>query len=136
MKKYILMSSLASVAVTVSAFIFNEYLQISVMSLLPLFLLLISVFQAWIFSDETKKTDIHQFQSATIPPTPEQLHDPSDDEYSALFRLHTIVKILSLPLFVFFIFYFTKWWKLLAVLIYFLGFIAAKIIFKVQQKTK
>ena len=134
MKKYILISSLTSIAIVFSALFFIDYLHFSILSILSVFLIILSAFQAWIFNGEAKKSDIHQFQSATIPADTELLRDPSNDEYSDLFRLHSIVKILSIPLFVFLIFYLTKWWKLLAVLIYLLGFIAAKIIFEVKHK--
>ncbi len=98
---------------------------INAASICPFLLILLSVIQSITFISSARSALKGESETAFSA-----YNTLSKDEYAVLFKIHGIDKIVIIPLFVIFIFFFSSFLKILIpILIYILSFLVSKIIF-------
>lgn len=107
-----------------SAFVFYKHLHISVLSLLPVALIAVMLFQAIYYKKGTPESDVSTAYGSGF----------NKKEQSSLLKYASKTLFTGFPLLIPFVFFFTDAIKILSVLVYILSFAAGIIYYRIKHK--
>ena len=107
-------------------FVFNEYLHVSALSLLPLVLMAIMLFQAIYYKKGTPESEVSTAYGSGF----------NNKEQSALLKYASKTLLGGFPLLIPFVFFFTDAVKILSVIVYILSFASGIIYYRIKYKAE
>lgn len=122
--KFIVYYILAVGANIVSFFVFSNYINISVMSIIPLILIVLAVFQSVYFNKQSENNDFNTAYGSGF----------TENEQAQLSKYTSKTLLLVIPFIVPFIFYFTSGLKLITILFYVLSLIIGPVVYRIKNK--
>ncbi|MBQ7335263.1 MAG: hypothetical protein IJW92_02170 [Clostridia bacterium] len=109
----------------VAAIVFHEYINITIMSIIPVFVFALMLFQAFYFRHEKIENGFRTAYGSNL----------NEDEEN---RIHTYISnslFITIPFLVPFALFLPSGVKLISLLIYALGFITGDIVFRIKNKS-
>ncbi len=108
----------------VAAIIFHEHINISVMSIVPIFVLVLMLFQGLYFRNEKIENGFRTAYNSNL----------NEDEENSILDYNSNSLFIAIPFLVPFVLFFPSGAKLISLLIYALGFISGGIVFRIKNK--
>ena len=129
MKAFKITFAIELAVIAVLTAIFFGQMEIGLSSICPAFLIFLSFIQGITFAFAAR--DLSPFETAYS-----ENNELTREEYGRLCRIHAGTKFLAIPLFAFFALFFSSLWKFVVpLLIYFLSFVIAKLVFVYGPKS-
>ena len=107
-------------------FIFYKHINISALSILPLFLIALMIFQAYFFKKEKVKNGFRTTYGSNL----------TADEENKILDSGSTFLFATIPWIIPFIFFFPSFVKILSVLVYIIGLIGGLILYRIKNKGK
>ena len=120
---YIVYYCVAIFASLVSVFVFNDKINVSHESVLPIILFVLSIFQAIYFHNHRTKKDFNINNDSEL----------TESEWAALAQYIRNSYILSIPLYIPFILFFSIWIKLLTIIIFLFAFSGGAMFWRIRH---
>lgn len=117
---------IATIASMISAFIFSDQINVTYESILPLVMIGFSVFQAVYFHNHREKKDFNINNDSPL----------TEDEWAVLSVYLRNSYIISIPLYIPFILYFSIWVKILSAFIYLIALGAGPFFWRIRNRDK
>ncbi len=115
------------IAITVNlaaAFIFCKDISISALSLIPLILIGLMLFQGHYFKNEKTENGFRTAYGSNL----------TEDEENALYRTMSVILLAAIPLMIPFVLFFPPLVKLLSVIIYMASFMLGSLVYRIRIK--
>ncbi len=124
--KYVIYYSVTTIVNIIIAVVFKKHIILSELSFVPVFLLLLSVFEAIFFYNIREKSDFNYNYSL-------QSYDLANEEWTVFTKYMMNGFLLSVPLYIPFIIFFA-WLKLISTLIFLFCFIFSSAAYKLRYR--
>ena len=108
----------------VSSVVFRSYINITSASLLPMFLLILSVFQAVYFHNHRGKNDFNINNDSPL----------TEKDWENISVNNRNSYMIVIPLFIPFVLYFSIWIKLLSIILYLFGFAGGMFYYRIRHR--
>ncbi len=102
--------------------VFHNYINISVVSIIPLILMILSIFQAAYFHNHRSKKDFNINNDTPL----------TEEEWEKVAVYMRNSYIIVIPLFVPFILFFSLWVKITSIMLYFIGFSGGMLCYRLR----
>ena len=120
---YYCITILANIA---AIFIFHKNINISALSIIPLFLIALMIFQAYFFKKEKVENGFRTTYRSNL----------TDNEENNMLNSASTFLLATIPWITPFIFFFPSFVKILSVLVYIVGLIGGLILYRIKNKGK
>lgn len=110
----------------IAIFIFHENINISALSIIPLILIALMIFQAYFFKKEKVENGFRTTYGSNL----------SNDEENNMLNSTSTFLLATIPWMIPFIFFFPSFVKILSVLVYIVGLIGGLILYRIKNKGK
>lgn len=118
--------SITILANIIAIFIFHKNINISALSIIPLILIALMIFQAYFFKKEKVENGFRTTYRSNL----------TNDEENNMLNSASTFLLATIPWMIPFIFFFPSFVKILSVLIYIVGLIGGFVIYKIKNKEK
>ena len=118
--------SITILANIIAIFIFHKNINISALSIIPLILIALMIFQAYFFKKEKVENGFRTTYGSNLT---------NDEEINMLNSASTFL-LATIPWIIPFIFFFPSFVKILSVLVYIVGLIGGLILYRIKNKDK
>lgn len=119
---YYLISAMVNVLLLVR---FRDRINLTELSIAPIALILLTLFQALYFHQHRKKREFNSNNDS----------DLTEEEWETLIVYVRNAELICLPLYLPFVFFFSSWVKLLSFLLFTVSFIAGPVYYRIKHKT-
>lgn len=118
--------SITILANIIAIFIFHKNINISALSIIPLILIALMIFQAYFFKKEKVENGFRTTYGSNL----------TNDEENNMLNSSSTFLLATIPWIIPFIFFFPSFVKILSVLIYIVGLIGGLILYRIKNKGK
>ena len=118
--------SITILANIIAIFIFHKNINISALSIIPLILIALMIFQAYFFKKEKVENGFRTTYRSNL----------TDNEENNMLNSASTFLLATIPWIIPFIFFFSSFVKILSVLIYIVGLIGGFVIYRIKNKEK
>ena len=118
--------SITILANIIAVFIFHKNINISALSIIPLILIALMIFQAYFFKKEKVENGFRTTYRSNL----------TDNEENNMLNSASTFLLATIPWIIPFIFFFPSFVKILSVLIYIVGLIGGFVIYRIKNKEK
>ena len=118
--------SITILANIIAIFIFHKNINISALSIIPLILIALMIFQAYFFKKEKVENGFRTTYRSNL----------TDNEENNMLNSASTFLLATIPWMIPFIFFFPSFVKILSVLIYIVGLIGGFVIYRIKNKEK
>ena len=118
--------SITILANIIAIFIFHKNINISALSIIPLILITLMIFQAYFFKKEKVENGFRTTYRSNL----------TNDEENNMLNSASTFLLATIPWMIPFIFFFSSFVKILSVLIYIVGLIGGFVIYRIKNKEK
>ena len=118
--------SITILANIIAIFIFHKNINISALSIIPLILIALMIFQAYFFKKEKVENGFRTTYRSNL----------TDNEENNMLNSASTFLLATIPWIIPFIFFFPSFVKILSVLIYIVGLIGGLILYRIKNKGK
>ena len=118
--------SITILANIIAVFIFHKNINISALSIIPLILIALMIFQAYFFKKEKVENGFRTTYRSNL----------TDNEENNMLNSASTFLLATIPWITPFIFFFPSFVKILSVLIYIVGLIGGFVIYRIKNKEK
>ena len=118
--------SITILANIIAIFIFHKNINISALSIIPLILIALMIFQAYFFKKEKVENGFRTTYGSNL----------SNNEENNMLNSASTFLLATIPWIIPFIFFFPSFVKILSVLIYIVGLIGGLILYRIKNKGK
>jgi hypothetical protein len=118
--------SITILANIIAVFIFHKNINISALSIIPLILIALMIFQAYFFKKDKVENGFRTTYRSNL----------TDNEENNMLNSASTFLLATIPWIIPFIFFFPSFVKILSVLIYIVGLIGGFVIYRIKNKEK
>ena len=118
--------SITILANIIAIFIFHKNINISALSIIPLILIALMIFQAYFFKKEKAENGFRTTYRSNL----------TDNEENNMLNSASTFLLATIPWIIPFIFFFPSFVKILSVLVYIVGLIGGLILYRIKNKGK
>lgn len=118
--------SITILANIIAIFIFHKNINISALSIIPLILITLMIFQAYFFKKEKVENGFRTTYRSNL----------TDNEENNMLNSASTFLLATIPWMITFIFFFPSFVKIFSVLIYIVGLIGGFVIYRIKNKEK
>ena len=118
--------SITILANIIAIFIFHKNINISALSIIPLILIALMIFQAYFFKKEKAENGFRTTYRSNL----------TDNEENNMLNSASTFLLATIPWMIPFIFFFPSFVKILSVLVYIVGLIGGFVIYRIKNKEK
>ena len=118
--------SITILANIIAIFIFHKNINISALSIIPLILIALMIFQAYFFKKEKAENGFRTTYRSNL----------TDNEENNMLNSASTFLLATIPWMIPFIFFFPSFVKILSVLVYIVGLIGGLILYRIKNKGK
>lgn len=118
--------SIIILANIIAIFIFHKNINISALSIIPLILIALMIFQAYFFKKEKVENGFRTTYRSNL----------TDNEENNMLNSASTFLLATIPWMIPFIFFFPSFVKILSVLVYIVGLIGGLILYRIKNKSK
>lgn len=118
--------SITILANIIAIFIFHKNINISALSIIPLILIALMIFQAYFFKKEKAENGFRTTYRSNL----------TNDEENNMLNSSSTFLLATIPWIIPFIFFFPSFVKILSVLVYIIGLIGGFVLYRIKNKEK
>ena len=118
--------SITILANIIAIFIFHKNINISALSIIPLILIALMIFQAYFFKNEKEEKGFHTTYGSNL----------TADEENTMLHSGSTFLFAMIPWMIPFILFFPSFVKVLSLLVYIIGLIGGLILYRIKNKEK